>query len=133
MQCVLMTEVYLFLEEQSLTSCSIKRPSQSLTNLNVEIMDLGLYIRRDHIPLATQIRSELGNEIQGGSIRVIHENGCTFNCLSARAADLGGNDVGLLILMFSQHTSAAVRMQTKKTATQQRGDRMEKVGQGAQC
>lgn len=132
MQCVLMTEVYLFLEEQSLTSCSIKRPSQSLTNLNVEIMDLGLYTGRDHIPLATQIRSELGNEIQGGSIRVIHKNGGTFNSLSARAADLGGNDVGLLILMFSHHTSAAVRMPTKKTATQQRGNRMEKVGQGTQ-
>lgn len=134
MQCVLMTEIYLFLEEQSLISCSIKRPSQSLTNLSVEIMDLehNLYIGRDHIPLATQIRSELGNEIQGDSIRVIHENGCTFNSLSARAADLGGNDVGLLILMSSQHTSAAVRMQTKKTATQQRGNRMEKVGQGTQ-
>lgn len=34
--------------------------------------------------------------------------------------------------MFSHHTSAAVRMPTKKTATQQRGNRMEKVGQGTQ-
>lgn len=85
-------------------------------------MDFGLYLGTDHIPLATQIRSEL--------VVFIHKNRYTFHSLSAGVADLGGNDVGLLILMFSHHTSAAVRMQTKKTATQQRGNRMEKVGQG---
>lgn len=54
--------------------------------------------------------------------------------LSDGVADLGGNDVGLLILMFSHHenTSAAVRMQTKKTVPQQRSNRMEKVGQSTQ-